>query len=102
MESAREVFEQLPERVNPAVLGDRRASWRFDVEGAGSWRVEVNGGQVSVEESTAEADCVISISEKTLLGIVRGERSPVAAYMTGKVKVQGDTELALRLRDLLA
>jgi putative sterol carrier protein len=99
-ESARELFEGLEDRVDPARTRGTTASYRFDVQGAGSWRVEVDDGAVAVTESDEPADCVIRASEENLLRIVRGELNPVTAYMTGRVRVEGDITLATRLRDL--
>jgi putative sterol carrier protein len=102
-ESAREFFESLAGRVSPQGARALGASYRFDIDGAGagSWRVESDGDRLVVSESDAPADCVIRAEEKTFLRIIRGEQSPMGAYMTGKVKVEGDLGLALRLRDLL-
>ena len=103
-ESAREFFEELPGRIDPGRTRGTKASYRFDVDGAGSWRVELDNGDVRVSESesAAAADCVIQASEDTFMKIVRGEQNPATAYMLGKVKAKGDTGLALRLRDLFA
>jgi putative sterol carrier protein len=101
VDSAREFFETLPGRVGPQGAHALDASYRFDVEGAGSWRVESNDGALVVTESDGPADCVIRTDEQTFLRIVRGEQSPMGAYMTGKVKVEGDLGLALKLRDVL-
>jgi putative sterol carrier protein len=100
--SAREFFEGLEERIDPARAAGKQVSYRFDVRGAGSWRLEVADGKASVAESDADADCIVETSEDVLLRIVSGEQSPAFAYMTGKIKVQGRTDLALGLRDLLA
>jgi putative sterol carrier protein len=102
VETAREFFESLSARVSPQRARALDASYRFDVEGAGSWRVESDGDRLVVTESDAPAECVIRTNEKTFLRIVGGEQSPMGAYMTGKVKVEGDLGLALRLRDLFA
>ena len=99
-ESARELFEGLEGRIDPARARGTTASYRFDVAGAGSWRVQVNDGAVEVSESDAPADCVIRASEEDLLRVVRGELSAMTAYMTGRVRVEGDIGLAARLRDL--
>lgn len=103
-ESAREFFEQLAARTAGGSERTRglTASYRFDVAGAGTWRVEVDDGAVSVTETDAAADCVIAVSEGTLLGIVSGRQSPMGAFFTGKIRVEGDVGLAMRLRDLLA
>jgi putative sterol carrier protein len=100
VESAREFFEGLPERIDPERAATLDASYRFDIEGAGSWRLEADGERAVVTESDAPADCVIRADENTFLRIVRGKQSPMGAYMTGKVRVEGDLGLALRLRDV--
>jgi putative sterol carrier protein len=99
-ESAREFFESLPGRVDPARARALAGSYRFDVDGAGMWRLEAEGDRLVVTESDAPADCVIRADESTFLRIVAGEQSPMGAYMTGKVKVEGDLGLALRLKDV--
>jgi putative sterol carrier protein len=100
-QSAREFFEGAESRVDPSRTRGFRASYRFEVEGAGSWRVEVDDGKVRVEASDAPADCVVHASEATFLRIVNREASPMAAFLTGKVRVAGDMGLLLKLRDFL-
>jgi putative sterol carrier protein len=99
-ESAREFFEGLAARADPERARRLEASYRFDVEGAGSWRLEADGDRLLVTESGAPADCVIRTDERTFLRVVRGEQGAMGAYMTGKIKVEGDLALALRLRDV--
>jgi putative sterol carrier protein len=100
--SAREFFQELGSRTRSRRTRGLSASYRFDVEGAGTWRVDVDDGVLSVAESDAAADCVIRASEETFLRIVRGEEDAMGAYLRGKVRVTGNIALALRLRDLLA
>ena len=52
-------------------------------------------------ETDAAADCVISAPEELFLRIVRGEQSPMGAFLMGKIRVEGDPGLAMRLKDLL-
>jgi putative sterol carrier protein len=101
--SAREFFDDLAARTAGGATRTRglTATYRFDVEGAGSWRVAVDDGAVSVSETDAAADCVISAPEELFLRIVRGEQSPMGAFLMGKIRVEGDAALAMRLRDLL-
>ena len=72
----------------------------FDVEDVGQWTVSVDDGTVTVTEGAGEADCTISASEETLVKIARGEANPTTAYMTGKLKIQGDMGAALKLQKL--
>lgn len=99
--SAREFFDDLRARGDASRAAGLTASYRFDIEGAGSWHVQVRGGALTVEESQEPADCVIATDERTFLGVVSGEQNPMGAYMTGKIRVEGDIGLALRLRELL-
>jgi putative sterol carrier protein len=102
-ETAREFFEDLAARTAGGSQRTRglTASYRFDVEGAGSWRVEVDDGAVAVSESDGAADCVISAPEGLFLRIVSGKQSPMGAFLMGKIRVEGDAALAMRLKDLV-
>jgi len=99
--SAQEFFDDLKANADPSRATDLTASYRFDIAGVGSWHVDVNAGKVAVGESDAPADCMIATDEQTFLAVVQNRQSPIAAYMTGKIKVEGDMGLALRLRDLV-
>ncbi len=98
-DSAREFFERASEQFDGAGTVGERASYRFDITGAGSWHVDVNDGRVTIAESDESADCVLSMSEQTFLKLTRGEANPMTVYMTGKLKVDGDQALALKLKD---
>src|SRR3972149_1902692 len=96
--SAREFFAGVAARVDVARTQGVTATYRFDIDGAGSWHVAVAGGSAAVAESGEEADCVIRMREDVFLELVRGERKPTAAFMTGKLKVEGGPGPAPRLQ----
>jgi putative sterol carrier protein len=101
-DTAKEFFDDLAARTAGGSERTRglTASYRFDVEGAGSWRVHVDDGAVAVSQSDGAADCVIAVPEDLFLRIVRGEQSPMGAFLMGKIRVEGDVGLAMRLKDL--
>jgi putative sterol carrier protein len=99
-EGAREFFQSVDRRLDPTKTAGLTVSYRFDIAGAGSWRVAVDDGSVAVEESDADADCVIQASEGDFMKLVRGEGNPTTMFVTGKLKVKGDMALALKLRQL--
>jgi putative sterol carrier protein len=100
-ESARQFFESLQGRADSSRASDLSASYRFDIEDVGNWYVDVEKGVVTVTESQNPADCVIATDEPTFLAVVENEQSPMGAFMTGKIRVEGDMGLALRLKDLV-
>ena len=99
-QSPKEFFESLETRVDPAKAAGLNASYRFDIDGAGSWLVEVDDGKVSVTEDGGEADTIISTSAETFMKIAGGEQNPTSAYMSGKLKVKGDIGQAMKLQKL--
>jgi putative sterol carrier protein len=99
-ESPREFFETLESRVDPAKAGGLTATYRFEIDGAGTWTVDVDDGKVSVSENGAEADTTITTSSETFMKIAKGEQNPTVAYMSGKLKVKGDMGQAMKLQKL--
>jgi len=98
--SVREFFESIEERLDPEKAKGTTAIYRFDVRDVGSWLVDVDDGRVTVTESDGDADCVLQASEELWGKLIRGEANATTAYMTGKLKVKGDLELALKLKEL--
>jgi putative sterol carrier protein len=101
-QTAKEFFDSLAERVNGrghAAAVD--ASYVFHIAGSGTWTVKILDGQVAVTEGDAGGDCTVSTSEETFQRLVARRQNPVTAYMTGKLKVDGDIDAALKLKDIL-
>lgn len=99
-ETAREFFEGLESRADPARIAGMNSSYRFDVAGAGTWVVRVTDGALRVEEGAGDADCTISASEENFLKILEGQQNPMTAYMTGKLRIAGDVGAAMKLQKL--
>ncbi len=98
--SAKDFFDTLASRVDPAKTAGMNNSYLFDIEGAGKWKVDVQDGNVSVTEDAEDADVTISTSEETFEKITSGEQNATSAYMTGKLKVKGDMGAAMKLQKL--
>jgi putative sterol carrier protein len=99
-QSAREFFESLESRVDSGKTAGMNNSYVFDIEGTGMWKVDVTDGKVSVAEGGGDADVTIRATEETFQAIASGEQNPTTAYMTGKLKVEGDMGAALKLQKL--
>jgi putative sterol carrier protein len=92
--SIQDIAEKMRSRVESSGF-DR--SVKFDTGGDG---VIVIDGQ-SISTTDAPADCTIKLSLEDLEALISGELSPTAAFMTGKIKVEGDMSVAMALSQVL-
>jgi putative sterol carrier protein len=99
-QTTQEFFEGLEGRVDPAKTAGMTNSYVFEIDGAGTWKVDVDNGKVSVAEGGGEADATISATEETFQKIAAGEQNATTAYMTGKLKIKGDMGAAMKLQKL--
>ena len=76
---------------------------QFNVTGEaeGAFYLEVNEGKVSVEPyEYFDRDVVVTAEDKVLKDIAEGKLGLEAAYLTGKVKAEGNLKKALLLKDV--
>jgi putative sterol carrier protein len=92
--SIQDVAEKMRPRVESSGF-DR--SVKFDTGADG---VIVLDGQ-SISTADAPADCTIKLSLEDLEALISGELNPTAAFMTGKIKVEGDISVAMALSQVL-
>jgi putative sterol carrier protein len=102
--AARAFFEGLQAGTSAGKLEGLDHSFRFEIAGEGSWNVRVHGGAVAVTEGGADgtADATIRTSSEVFNRIVSGKQNPATAYMSGKVKVEGDLGAVLKLQKLFS
>ncbi|MEM7237394.1 MAG: SCP2 sterol-binding domain-containing protein [Pseudomonadota bacterium] len=72
-------------------------SVKFDIEDEGI--VRIADGAVSSEDG--DANVTIIASADVLQELFDGELSPTAAYMSGKIKIDGDLTEAMKMSSLL-
>jgi putative sterol carrier protein len=98
--TSREFFESLEGRIDPSKTAGMTNSYVFEIDGAGTWKVDVQDGSVSVTEGGGDADATISAAEETFEQIASGDMNATTAYMTGKLKIKGDMGAAMKLQKL--
>ena len=69
----------------------------LDLKGEGF--IHING--TSVTNDDAPADCTVIVSKADLEAIAQGALDPTTAFMTGKLKINGDMSVAMALQPLL-
>lgn len=73
-------------------------SVKFEINGEGALRLE--GDAVTLDD--AEADCTLSADADVFQEIISGDLDATAAFMGGKLSVDGDMGMAMKLGSLLA
>ncbi len=70
---------------------------KFDIEGEGAIVIDGDGARASDDD----ADVTLSANAETFQAILEGDQNPTAAFMTGKLSVDGDMGLAMKLAGVL-
>jgi len=105
--NVRDVFERhMPKRFHekPDVVSKINAVYQFNISGpsGGQWSVDCTkpGGAIT-SGAAASAKCTVSCTDADFLNIVNGRLNPQMAFMSGKLKIQGDMGLAMKLQQIL-
>ncbi len=80
------------------------AIYQFDITGdnGGTWTVDLTKDADFVSEGGNDgAQCTVSIDSGDFMDIVEGRLPGAQAFMLGKLKVQGDMGLAMKLTTIL-
>ncbi len=73
-------------------------SVKFVLGDDGAVRIDENGA--SADDS--DADCTMTADTETFQAIMDGDINPTSAFMTGKLKIDGDMGMAMKLGALLS
>jgi putative sterol carrier protein len=90
----------MPAAFLPETAQDVRAVVQYHLagDGGGDWVVTISDGTCTVEQgSAADPRLTITAAANDYVDMAIGKLDPMAAFAAGKVKVQGDIPLALRM-----
>jgi ribonucleoside-diphosphate reductase beta chain len=86
------VFRSLAYAIEPEWTRGHRFAVVYELvgEGGGTWRVEVDDGQVQVERGAGEdPDSIVRIRYSDWLALLSGELTPSDAMRLGKTEIEG-------------
>ena len=83
-----------------AELGGFGSSIKFDF-GDEKLMLDGTGDNIEVSNDDAEAACTIAITMEDFNALLSGELDAMSAFMSGKIKVDGDMMQAMKLQEFL-
>ncbi|MBS1303016.1 SCP2 sterol-binding domain-containing protein [Loktanella sp. SALINAS62] len=88
-------------QLNAKMAGESfDGSAKFIIEDEGA--LMISGTDVSTCDVDADADVTLTASRDTFEGILSGDENPTAAFMTGKLAIDGDMGKAMALAGVIS
>jgi uncharacterized OB-fold protein/putative sterol carrier protein len=87
-----DLFNTMPERFRPEGAEGIEASFGYDIQGEGKWKLTVKDKKMKIEKAPDLSGCatVTATDGETFVGINLGKVDAMKAFSSGKFKVEGD------------
>lgn len=92
-----DVVQAYVENLQPKAAGQIIGTAKLVITGEGSVMLDEAGARVGDDD----ADVVLIASDAVFRDILSGDQNPVMAYMSGKLKVEGNAQRALKVSSIL-
>tara|TARA_X000000950_G_scaffold242716_1_gene297309 strand:+ start:75 stop:362 length:288 start_codon:yes stop_codon:yes gene_type:complete len=93
-----DTLEQAAAALNDKMDGGFDDTAKFEITGLGAIILDANGARVGDDE----ADVTMTADAETFQEILSGELNPTAAFMGGKLTIDGDMGVAMKLAQVLS
>lgn len=92
-----EMIDAAVKALNAKITGGFDGSAKFAIPGEGTILLDATGAR----EGDGEADVTLTAEGEVFRAILSGEMNPTMAFMTGKLKVDGNMGQAMKLGAVL-
>lgn len=93
-----DVITEAVAALNAKMDGGFDGTAKFDLQGEGTIMMDSDGARAG----DGDAEVTLSADADTFKAILDGEQNPTTAFMTGKLSVDGDMGLAMKLAGVLS
>lgn len=98
-----DIFTRMPGRLDPEAAAGLDVVIQFDLsgDGGGVWHCAISDGACTVAEGAHDAPTMtLSMEAADYVGLISGELDGTVAFMSGKLRIDGDMSLAMRMQSL--
>ena len=103
--SVAELFNTMPGRFQADKAAGTNMGILFNLSGAdgGQWFVNIADGQLNVTEGAPAAtpSATVNMTAEDFQAMSSGSLNPMMAFMTGKVKIEGDLNSVMKFQQLV-
>ncbi len=100
----KQIFTNISTHFEPSKAQGINSTIQFDLSGdaGGAYWLRINDDAMETGEGIAEnARMTLKASADDFAAMLDGSLNPMQAFMMGKIKIQGDTGLAMKLMPLM-
>ncbi|NCF65809.1 MAG: SCP-2 family sterol carrier protein [Chloroflexi bacterium] len=98
------IFANMGDRFQADKAGDLDLTIFFDLTGdsAAQWHASIANGELSYGEGSVDSPtATLSMDADEFEAMSKGELNPMMAFMSGKIKVDGDLNAVMKFQSLV-
>ncbi|KAF7379070.1 hypothetical protein HZH66_015304 [Vespula vulgaris] len=100
-----EIFSAINANLNSELVSKTNALYQFNVKGeeASTWYLDLRNGNGSTGKGEPKdpADATLTMNSEQFFAMFSGKLKPTTAFMTGKLKISGNLQKAMKLEKLM-
>lgn len=99
-----EYFAELPGKVNKDKIKGMNAIYQWDITGdnGGKWHVILKDDNLAIGQGAAATpNITLTLDAQNFMDLISGKLNGQMAFLTGKLKIQGDMTLAMKLQSVI-
>jgi putative sterol carrier protein len=104
MADVQPIFDAMPDRFQSDKAGDLELVIQFDLsgDGGGHWVATIKDGAIDVDKGMADSpQATLKMDADDFAQMANGDLNPMMAFMSGKIKVDGDLNSVMKFQTLV-